>query len=125
MTDSALHLFLPAIEDLSKFGRVVVTKGVQAELPFQIMTELFQRHLTGDWGDLHKEDKEQNDHAYKKSNGGSIYSHYKNVHEGKSIFIHTVGYGLKPEDCGLTSLNVANLSFDDYCHTVMMFPSEY
>jgi hypothetical protein len=124
MTDSALHLFIPPVENLSKFGRVVVSMGVQTEVPLHIMTELFQRHLTGDWGDVDKQGEKLNSDSIKKSKGGTIYSTYKNAYKGKTIFIHTHGYGLTPEDCGLTSSNVAQLSFTDYCHTVMMFPAE-
>ena len=51
--------------DIMKFslGQVVTTKGISELLTPQEISTLLDRHVTGDWGDVSKSDKNLNDKA--------------------------------------------------------------
>ena len=76
-------------------------------------------HASGDWGDLAPEDAETNNQVVRKSNGGRLHSVYK-LHDNKTIWIITTGYGLKKAD-----MDLREFSEEDYCNTVVLFPEEY
>lgn len=44
-------------------GMLLATPGVLNEVPEPEITEALNRHLTGDWGDVCKEDWKMNDYA--------------------------------------------------------------
>jgi hypothetical protein len=60
-------------------GQVVMTPGVQQAFEDQgdpsLMSTLLQRHHSGDWGDMEKEDLKANDQAL--IDGARIFSSYK------------------------------------------------
>lgn len=66
-------------------GMVVATKGAAEFLHSEEITSLLIRHLTGDWGNLCEEDKEQNNQAVKHSH--RIMSAYKV--RGEEIWVVT------------------------------------
>ncbi len=69
-------------------GQVLATQGIMelmATDPLRIQRCLY-RHITGDWGDLCVEDKEQNE--YMLVNGGRLFSAYK-LESGDKIWIIT------------------------------------
>jgi hypothetical protein len=51
-----------------RLGRVVITRGCKIHLEMHHINAMgyVLRHITGDWGDLGKEDKEANDFAVNK-----------------------------------------------------------
>jgi len=55
-------------------GQVVVTCGVQALNKMEEILPLFERHVSGDWGDLEEEDRQENDRSLQE--GGRIMSSY-------------------------------------------------
>ena len=72
-------------------GQTVVTCGVNEKLmeskPFaSFVAKSFVRHCNGDWGDLCKEDKQENEYALK--NGERLFSKYEYDNE-TSIYIIT------------------------------------
>lgn len=92
---------------LFQTGNIYVSKGVnekmQASLEFdEFVVKSLTRHITGDWGDLSKEDKAMNDSAV-ANNDDRIFSRY-NYDEDTSIYIIT--------------------EYDRSCTTVL-FPEEY
>lgn len=66
-------------KQLFDYGQLVITPAVAdlAENGLNVL-ELLKRHLSGDWGDLGNEDKEENWFSLK--NGYRIFSHYKTKH---------------------------------------------
>lgn len=67
-------------------GQVVVTPGVLEELGKEEIMQALNRHASGDWGDLCKEDKKENDLAVKE--GFRILSAYKSG-RGKKFWVIT------------------------------------
>ena len=75
---------------LFKLGQVVMTPGAVGALQSQGITgaEYLQRHATGDWGEMDKEDSWMNDEAVK--NGNRIMSSYS-MPNGEKLWIITEG----------------------------------
>ena len=96
---------------IKKFGRIVGTIGIR-NVSGEILERLISRHISADWGDLCKEDRDLNDYAFKNEAGGRLLSSYDDAFDGKTIWIITSGYGNDPEN-------------PDLCHTTIMFPDEY
>lgn len=73
---------------LFALGRTVATPGALEELEKAGVSgqELFNRHITGDWGDLCKADKEENELSLKE--GFRILSAYK-LPTGQTLWIIT------------------------------------
>lgn len=44
-----------------ELGRQVVTEGVLASLQFDEITGLIRRHAAGDWGDVSRDDAQENE----------------------------------------------------------------
>ena len=88
-------------------GRIVATPGALHALhdAGQTAGEFFARHVTGDWGELHDEDRQANDIAL--IDGSRLLSAYT-THKGERLWIITeavneigLRYGttiLRPED---------------------------
>ena len=55
-------------------GQIVATRGALSVLSREDVMKALRRHLSGDWGDLSTEDKQENDFAVK--NGFRILSSY-------------------------------------------------
>ncbi len=55
-------------------GQIVATRGALSVLSREDVMEALCRHLSGDWGDLSTEDKQENDFAV--NNGFRILSSY-------------------------------------------------
>lgn len=73
-------------EELFEPGQLVATPGaIEATNPESLLI-LCQRHLSGDWGDICEEDKEQNDEALKL--GNRVLSSY-NLPEGGKVWVIT------------------------------------
>ena len=86
----------------SKFplGKMVTTIGVHKEINFFSIIDAFRRYTQGDWGEVDKEDKKQNDWALE--NGERLLGSYKDMN-GKKFWIITerdrsVTTVLKPEE---------------------------
>lgn len=80
-----------------KFGQLVMTSGVNANVAADAAFAKFvlnslRRHANGDWGDLCKEDKAQNDDALKAEKEGKeterLFSKYV-AKDGTAIYIIT------------------------------------
>jgi hypothetical protein len=73
---------------LFSLGRVVGTPGALKALAAaeQDYSELLNRHVTGDWGDLCDEDKEENELSVEK--GFRIFSAYK-LQTGAKVWVIT------------------------------------
>jgi hypothetical protein len=73
---------------LFALGRVLATPGaIQALAEAQVGPgDLLYRHVTGDWGDLCEEDKQQNDLAL--GNGTRVFSSYR-LPTGEKLWIIT------------------------------------
>ena len=56
------------------FGRIVITPNAMNSLTYDDMVAGMMRHLTGDWGDVDKHDRRENDKALK--NGSRLLSVY-------------------------------------------------
>ena len=89
-------------EPLFKLGQIVGTPGALEELQEaeQNPLELIFRHVTGDWGDLTEEDKQENEFSLQREL--RIFSAYELV-TGKKIWVITehdrsVTTILRPED---------------------------
>jgi len=70
-----------------KLGQVVATPGALEELSREEISSALRRHASGDWGDLCKEDKKENELALKE--GFRILSAYKSSGNGKKFWIIT------------------------------------
>ena len=55
-------------------GQIVATRGALSVLSREDIMKALRRHLSGDWGDLSAEDKQENDFSVK--NGFRILSSY-------------------------------------------------
>ena len=84
---------IEAVEDknpspLFPMGLIMATPGAikSMEEAGQDRTELLMRHVTGDWGDLGEEDKQENDFSVDKSL--RIFSAY-NLESGEKVYIIT------------------------------------
>ena len=55
-------------------GQIVATRGALSVLSIEDVMEALCRHLSGDWGDLSAEDKQEND--FSVNNGFRIISSY-------------------------------------------------
>ena len=55
-------------------GQIVATRGALSVLSIEDVMEALCRHLSGDWGDLSTEDKQEND--FSVNNGFRIISSY-------------------------------------------------
>lgn len=75
---------------LFSLGQTLITPGALEELQKASTSglELLARHLSGDWGDLPEEDKQQNELALKK--GFRIVSAY-NLPTGERLWVITEG----------------------------------
>ena len=75
-------------KQLFDLGQVVATPGaiVTFEKVDETIVSLLSRHVRGDWGNLHEEDKTTNDEAVKE--GYRILSAYK-LSDGTKIWIIT------------------------------------
>lgn len=60
---------------LFPLGKLVATPGVLDNIPTPYIYEAIQRHQSGDWGDLCREDREQNDRALER--GERLLSSYR------------------------------------------------
>ena len=67
-------------------GQVVATQGVLEELSREEIANALCRHASGDWGELGKEDKEENELALEE--GFRIFSVYKSG-KGKKFWVIT------------------------------------
>lgn len=92
----------PPITPLFPLGKVVSTPGALDAMHAANTSplSLLRRHITGDWGDLDKQDKQLNDLAIK--DGSRIFSSY-NIAHGQRLWIITEADRnstclLKPED---------------------------
>ncbi len=56
-------------------GKLLMTPGVQREVPPSEMTQALRRHARGDWGELDDEDRRANDEALK--DGTRLLSSYR------------------------------------------------
>ncbi len=66
-------------------GQVVATPGSLEELSREEIANALRRHASGDWGDLSKDDKEENELALKA--GYRILLVYKSGKGGKFLVI--------------------------------------
>jgi len=64
-----------------ELGQVVITKGALAELSQADVLNALRRHSTGDWGEICKEDKAENELSLRE--GFRIFSAYKSVQDVK------------------------------------------
>ena len=55
-------------------GQIVATRGALSVLSIEDLMKALGRHLSGDWGDLSAEDKQEND--FSVNNGFRIISSY-------------------------------------------------
>ena len=55
-------------------GRLLMTPGVEFEVPPSELAQALRRHARGDWGDLDREDKDANDLSVK--DGSRLLSAY-------------------------------------------------
>jgi len=69
-----------------KLGQVVATQGALKELSREEISGALSRHASGDWGDLCKSDKKENEFALKE--GFRILSAYKSG-KGKKFWVIT------------------------------------
>jgi hypothetical protein len=70
-------------------GQIVATPGAVAAFPESFLTECFQKHSSGDWGDTPKEDAKMNNEAM--TTGDRIMSSYKLG--SKKLWVITEGEG--------------------------------
>lgn len=63
---------------LFESGKKVVSPAINDNLTKDVIRLLFNRHLTGDWGDISEPDKRRNEEAV--LNGGRIFSGYFTGH---------------------------------------------
>lgn len=63
----------------ASLGRLVMTRGVAAEIPLDEILIALGRHQRGDWGEVPPEDAAANDRALRK--GGRLLSAYRTAHE--------------------------------------------
>lgn len=98
------------VKDKAKFplGMVVSTRGVSLKLPPDKISEILNKHITGDWGQLNKEDRQLNEFALE--NGERIFSSYP------------LSTTIKKE-CGEDKVWV--ITEYDRSLTTILFPSEY
>ncbi len=90
---------------LFNIGQIVITQGAN-ELLRQLSIEpesLIIRHMTGDWGDVCKEDAEQNNAYASPAIKGMILSSYQTGRAGEKIWVitdagHEVTTILSPEE---------------------------
>jgi hypothetical protein len=87
---------------LFSLGQCVTTASIPSTFTAEEQQKCLARHLTGDWGDLEVEDKQENDRAVKT--GDRILSSYKFA-DGRKLWIISEGEGsdrvttlLKPEE---------------------------
>lgn len=62
------------MEPLFQLGQCVVTASAQAVLLPSVVRQLLERHARGDWGELEKDDLEQNQRALRE--GLRLFSRY-------------------------------------------------
>jgi len=72
-------------------GQMVMTAGIAARISGSpafsaLVVKSIKRHLSGDWGDLCEEDRQQNEEAL--TGEGRLFSVYKDV-QGEKIWIIT------------------------------------
>ena len=74
---------------LFSLGRVVATPGALEELETLCVTpvSLLDRHITGDWSDMDKEDQQANRQALKE--GSRVFSSYKLPPDSTKIWVIT------------------------------------
>jgi len=70
-----------------ELGRVVTTPGVIERLDEEDISGSINRHRCGDWGDLHYEDWEQNETAFKE--GRRLLSRYHSPIDGETFWVIT------------------------------------
>jgi hypothetical protein len=59
------------------FGQIVSTPNALNAIPNDEILSALNRHVSGDWGELDKEDQNSNERALK--NGGRLFSSYRSV----------------------------------------------
>ena len=69
-----------------KLGEVVMTQGIAENITRTEILAALKRHASGDWGDVCKSDKKENDFAVK--NGLRILSSYRTA-KGEKFWIIT------------------------------------
>ncbi|QDV66094.1 hypothetical protein [Crateriforma conspicua] len=69
-----------------EMGFLGITPGAQEAIPMEEVQEALHRHVTGDWGDVCKEDAQQNEWALK--NDARLLSSYKSK-DGEKFWIIT------------------------------------
>jgi hypothetical protein len=92
-------------------GKVAVTQGIgNARLDndpfFRFIKKCLNRHISGDWGNCCKEDRETNDDALK--NDARLFSVYK-----------------IPKTLGVRKEKIWIITEADRSSTTILFPSEY
>ena len=92
--NSSFDLPIPSTQAQAKkrllfpLGQIVATPGALDALQTTLQTpaEFLARHVTGDWGDMVEEDKQENEHALKY--GNRLFSAYK-LKDGTKIWVIT------------------------------------
>mgnify|MGYP006232326831 FL=1 len=106
-----------SIQQIAPLGQITWTEGIEEttkknEKFRQEIVSFLTKHINHDWGSLtSKDDAAMNDRAVKKADGGRLHSGYQ-ASNGQKIWIVTNGFG--NQDLGA-----------EFCHTTVMFPSEY
>lgn len=75
-----------AVRPRFALGRIVATPGALELLSPAQMVALLKRHVSGDWGDLGEEDKQENE--FSVTNNFRILSAY-NLSDGEKVWIIT------------------------------------
>jgi len=91
---------------LFELGQVVATRSViDLGISTDVIASLLTRHVTGDWGEIAKEDRRANDAAMLPENQARIMSVYTVVHAGEPVALwiitehdRSVTTVLRPED---------------------------
>lgn len=83
----AMHAWLTRGVLEVELGCVVTTPGALEALDELDMVRALRRHRAGDWGDLHREDWQQNDAAVEE--GRKLLSRYHSPDGGRTFWIIT------------------------------------
>lgn len=93
------------------FGPLVMTAAIAADpTALELIPSLTQRFYCCDWGDICAEDAAVNDDVVAGRSDAQILASYGRP-EGEAIWIICNGFGQGPDP--------------DYCHTTILFPSDY
>lgn len=93
------------------FGPIVMTAAIAADpTAVELIPALTERFYRCDWGDVDCLDAAINDDVVAGSSDAQILAVY-NRYEGDPIWIICNGFGQGPDP--------------EYCHTTVLFPSDY